>query len=142
MRVVALGEGGLDRAGLTLFGGEHPRMLRPGDHRHGQCQAQRRRFRRIAHACDQHVRVVDLGLAVVGEQGREMRVRPHAEHRDIQCRILAQLLDDKVNFEGGRTYFWKYYNKWKRYNFFKAKESSIFKKKHGCCFPRFQTFTR
>ena len=34
------------------------------------------------------------------------------------------------------------YNKWKRYNFFKAKESSIFKKKHGCCFPRFQTFTR
>lgn len=68
MRVVALGEGGLDRAGLTLFGGEHPRMLRPGDHRHGQCQAQRRRFRRIAHACDQHVRVVDLGLAVVGEQ--------------------------------------------------------------------------
>ena len=38
--------------------------------------------------------VVDLGLAVVGEQGREMRVRPHAEHRDIQCRILAQLLDE------------------------------------------------
>ena len=40
------------------------------------------------------MRVVDLGLAVVGEQGREMRVRPHAEHRDIQCRILAQLLDE------------------------------------------------
>ena len=40
------------------------------------------------------MRIVDFDFAMVGEQGREMRVRPHAEHRDIQCRILAQLLDE------------------------------------------------
>ena len=42
----------------------------------------------------------------------------------------------KINTKRRRTYFWKYNNKWKRYNFFKTKKSSIFKKKYGSCIPR------
>ena len=32
--------------------------------------------------------------------------------------------------------------KWKRYNIFESKKSTIFKKKYGSCIPRFQIITR
>lgn len=37
--IVALRKGGCDRVRLARLGREHPRMLRPCDHRHGQRQA-------------------------------------------------------------------------------------------------------
>lgn len=43
---------------------------------------------------------------------------------------------NKTNIKRRRTNFWKYYNKWKRYNIFKTKKSSIFKKKYGGCISR------
>ena len=39
------------------------------------------------------MRIVDFDFAMVGEQGREMRVRTHAEHRDVKRWLAAQLLD-------------------------------------------------
>jgi len=43
----------------------------------------------------------------------------------------------KINIKRRRTNFWKYNNKWKRYNIFKTKKSTIFKKKYGGSIPRF-----
>ena len=43
----------------------------------------------------------------------------------------------KINFKRGRANRRKYNYKWKRYNFFKTKKNSIFKKKYGSCIPRF-----
>ena len=43
----------------------------------------------------------------------------------------------KANIKRRRTNIRKYNYKWKRYNFFKTKKSTIFKKKYGSCFSRF-----
>ena len=43
---------------------------------------------------------------------------------------------NKAYIKGRGTNIGKYYYKWKRHNIFKAKESSLFKKKYGSCFSR------
>ena len=44
---------------------------------------------------------------------------------------------DKNGIKRRRSNIRKYNNKWKRYNFYKRKKNTIFKKKYGNSIPRF-----